>query len=73
MNSFCVLKDFTLCVIRIIGHELVAAVRADALATDPNKGGSYYALHVRRGDFQYKVYIYMYKYAFVPFVLSFCL
>ena len=36
------------------GHELVAAVRADALREAPQFGGEYYALHVRRGDFQYK-------------------
>ena len=42
-------------VIQCAGHELVAAVREDALKTDPAGKGAYYALHVRRGDFQFKV------------------
>ena len=35
----------------------MAAVRADAISVDPvgNPTGEYYALHIRRGDFQYKV------------------
>jgi len=41
--------------IQCSGHELVAAVRADALKENPNNGnGEYYALHIRRGDFQFK-------------------
>jgi hypothetical protein len=40
--------------IQCSGHELVAAVRADALAENPNGNGEYYALHIRRGDFQFK-------------------
>ena len=63
--------------IQCAGAELVAAVRADSLKTDPSQGalpysfptpsptfiptltlsyppcGKYYALHIRRGDFQY--------------------
>ena len=30
----------------------MAAVRADSLKEDPAQGGAYYALHIRRGDFQ---------------------
>jgi len=40
--------------IQCAGSELVAAVRQEALKLDPNGGGVYYALHVRRGDFQFK-------------------
>jgi hypothetical protein len=40
--------------IQCLGAELVAAVRKDALETNPNGKGEYYALHIRRGDFQYK-------------------
>jgi hypothetical protein len=43
-------KDFIQCA----GAELVKAVRADSLAEDPSGGGVYYALHIRRGDFQFK-------------------
>ena len=43
--------------IQCAGADLVAAVRADAIKNDPvnNPKGDYYALHIRRGDFQYKV------------------
>jgi hypothetical protein len=52
--------------IQCSGHEIVKLVRADArshnlMMKNPGKNGSstpddsYYALHVRRGDFQYKV------------------
>jgi len=41
--------------IQCAGAEMVAVVRADALASDPASNGSYYAIHVRRGDFQFKV------------------
>jgi GDP-fucose protein O-fucosyltransferase len=41
-------------VIQCAGHELVQAVRGDSIKEDPRGGGKYYALHVRRGDFQYK-------------------
>lgn len=40
--------------IQCAGHELVAAVRADALSINPAGGGAYFALHIRRGDFQFK-------------------
>lgn len=42
--------------IQCSGAELVGAVRADARRSIPgNTQGDYYALHIRRGDFQYKV------------------
>jgi hypothetical protein len=42
--------------IQCSGAELVGAVRADARKSIPgNTAGDYYALHIRRGDFQYKV------------------
>ena len=52
--------------IQCSGHEIVKLVRADARShnlhmNDPGRNGSstpddsFYALHVRRGDFQYKV------------------
>ena len=54
-------------VIQCAGHEIVAAIRADAAAHHQNSHGAaagnhsgagshapYYALHVRRGDFQFK-------------------
>ena len=40
--------------IQCLGHELVQAVRADA-KTSGIPSGDYYALHIRRGDFQFKV------------------
>jgi hypothetical protein len=40
--------------IQCAGAELVAAVRKDALKSDPERGGEYYAMHIRRGDLQYK-------------------
>ena len=40
--------------IQCLGHELVQAVRADARANGV-PSGDYYSLHIRRGDFQYKV------------------
>lgn len=40
--------------IQCVGHELVKLVRQDSLALNPAGGGVYYALHVRRGDLQYK-------------------
>jgi len=42
--------------IQCAGDEVVRAVRADALALNTSGGGVYYALHVRRGDFQFKVF-----------------
>jgi hypothetical protein len=41
--------------IQCSGAELVAAVRKDALKLAPEHKGEYYALHIRRGDFQFKV------------------
>lgn len=41
--------------IQCAGAELVAAVRKDSLKANPHGKGEYYALHIRRGDFQYKV------------------
>eukprot|EP01041_Mallomonas_annulata_P002582 gene2582-5051_t len=40
--------------IQCAGSDVVAAVRADALQHNPDSKGEYYALHVRRGDFQFK-------------------
>ena len=40
--------------IQCSGAELVAAVRKDARESIPGSNGEYYALHIRRGDFQYK-------------------
>lgn len=45
--------------IQCAGAELVRAVREDALATNPGDGGDFYALHLRRGDFQFKVKIHI--------------
>lgn len=39
--------------IQCAGAEMVGAVRADS--RKQGLGGEYYALHIRRGDFQYKV------------------
>ena len=41
--------------IQCSGHELVAAVRAESKTLFPEQNGAYYALHIRRGDFQFKV------------------
>ena len=41
--------------IQCAGAELLALVREDALRTDPQGGGDFYALHIRRGDLQFKV------------------
>jgi len=40
--------------IQCSGHELLAMVRADARAVDPARNGEFYALHIRRGDLQFK-------------------
>ena len=40
--------------IHCAGHELISLVRKDALELNPTGNGDYYALHIRRGDFQYK-------------------
>lgn len=44
-------KDEIFCV----AHEVIEAIRKDALAHDPASGGQFYSLHIRRGDFQFKV------------------
>ena len=36
------------------GADIIEAVRKDALALNPSGNGEYYALHIRRGDFQFK-------------------
>lgn len=41
--------------IQCAGADLVEAVRRDALKENPDGGGRYHALHIRRGDLQYKV------------------
>lgn len=41
--------------IQCAGAELVGAVRADSRKQGLH--GEYYALHIRRGDFQYKVIV----------------
>ena len=41
--------------IQCSGAKLLEAVRKDAVALNPAGGGEFYALHIRRGDFQYKV------------------
>ena len=40
--------------IQCAGADLLEAVRADAKKLDPDHNGDFYALHIRRGDFQYK-------------------
>jgi hypothetical protein len=42
--------------IQCAGAELLARVRSDARALNPQDPNAlFYALHIRRGDFQYKV------------------
>ena len=41
--------------IQCAGAELVRAIREDSLRVLPQHQGEYYALHIRRGDFQFKV------------------
>jgi hypothetical protein len=41
------------------GHELVQAIRDDSRRNNPENNGEYYALHIRRGDFQFKVDFYL--------------
>lgn len=40
--------------IQCYGAQLVKSIRADSLRLDPSQKGVYYALHIRRGDFQFK-------------------
>ena len=53
--SFSFVRDFMRYrdSIQCQGAELVRLVRADS--RKEGFGGDYYALHIRRGDFQYKV------------------
>ena len=57
MILYYVLSDEIHCV----GHDVIQAVRKDALAHNPNSKGDFYALHIRRGDFQFKVRYYTIK------------
>lgn len=41
--------------IQCAGSDLVATVRAEARHFAPHDNGEYYALHIRRGDLQFKV------------------
>lgn len=41
--------------IQCSGHELVKAVREESRKLFPDQNGDFYALHIRRGDFQFKV------------------
>lgn len=47
-------------IIQCAGHTLVQAVREEARAVVPESNGEYYALHIRRGDFQFKVRVHVY-------------
>lgn len=40
--------------IQCAGHELLQLVREDAKRVSPQDDGAFYALHIRRGDFQFK-------------------
>ena len=40
--------------IQCLGHDLIKSIRADAKSLGVSNG-DYYALHIRRGDFQFKV------------------
>ena len=51
IRDFMRYKDYIQC----FGHEMVQAVRKDSLTLNPQGGGEYYALHIRRGDLQFKV------------------
>lgn len=42
-------------IIHCTAESIVKSLREEALALDPNSNGNFYALHVRRGDFQFKV------------------
>jgi hypothetical protein len=44
--------------IQCAGAELVALVREDVWRSAPDFNGVYYALHIRRGDLQFKVSVY---------------
>ena len=51
MRDYMRYKD----VIQCAGHDLLQLVRAEARQIAPQYGGEFYALHIRRGDFQFKV------------------
>ena len=36
-----------------IGHDFIKLLRQESMRLNPLNNGEYYALHVRRGDFQY--------------------
>jgi hypothetical protein len=40
--------------IHCVGHDLIQAIRQDSLKHNPGGRGEFYALHIRRGDFQFK-------------------
>ena len=44
-------KDELFCV----AHDVIQVIRKEAAEFDPASGGNFYALHIRRGDFQFKV------------------
>ena len=66
--AYLIISSYFICDIRFVrdymrykdeiqcaGHTLVQAVRQEAREAAPHSGGEYYALHIRRGDFQFKV------------------
>jgi hypothetical protein len=44
--------------IQCVGAKVLAAVREDALKHNNGTSNDFYAIHARRGDFQFKVCIY---------------
>lgn len=56
--------------IQCAGAELVGTVRADARKILPSSNGDYYALHIRRGDFQFKVSIFFFFALELSFYMS---
>jgi hypothetical protein len=52
------------------GAELLAAIRAESLELFPNSNGDFYALHIRRGDFQFKVQQLAYSYSYCYYILD---
>ena len=41
-------------------HYFIKAIRRDSLRRNPKDGGAYYALHIRRGDLQFKVEVFLF-------------
>lgn len=41
--------------IQCAAHVVIQAVRKESLSMNPEQGGAFYALHIRRGDLQFKV------------------